>query len=142
MFASAGHGLGRILIINCERGDNLMDMIHKALTEHRIESAVILSGIATFDKINYHYVANRDQIPKEYHVRETGAFEVSNISGCILHGEPHIHFTAHDLNQKRTISAHLEAETTVLYVAELVIAEILNLAAFTRVNYPDKVILS
>lgn len=141
MFVSCGKSIGRIVVMNCERGDNLMEMLRKVLDEHDIENAVILSGVATFETIHYHYVANCNLIPQEHHVRETGAFEVSNISGCILHKEPHIHFTAHDLNQGKSVAAHLEPETTVLYVAELVLAEILDLNDFARFSYPEKVIL-
>ena len=119
----------------------MIEAIRKCLAEANIENAVILSGVATFDRLQYHYVHDSSVPPKEHHANAVGAFEVANISGLILHGEPHIHFTAHDINQGMSIAAHLEPDTRVLYVAELVICEIASMDPFERVSYPDKVIL-
>lgn len=135
MFFAQGKGLGRIVVLSCERGDNVWDSIQKCLEENNLDNAVILSGVATFDRVNYHYVENTDPTPKESHITIHGAFEIANMDGFILHRKPHIHFTAFD--HGKTIAAHLEPDTTALYVAEIVIAEILDLDEYHRISYPD-----
>ena len=135
MHYAKGSGLGRIVVMSCARGDNLWACLQQCLEENHLDNAVILSGVATFEKINYHFVEGRDLVPKEGHTTVEGAFEVANLDGFILHKKPHIHFTACD--HGKVIAAHLEPDTTVLYVAELVIAEILNLEEYTRISYPN-----
>ncbi len=141
MYSAMSEGLGRVMAVECQRGDRLLDVIRESMAAHQMENAVILSGVATFDRLHYHYVASGALPPVEHHVHECGAFEVANISGLVLRGEPHIHFTAHDLNTGRTVAAHLEPDTTVLYVAEIVMAEIKGLPDFERVSYPNKIVI-
>lgn len=139
MYYASSKGFGRVIVLSCERGDNLLRSIQSCLTEQGIDNAVVLSGVATLEDLNYHYVGNRNAVPEEHHVQLRGAFEVGNVDGFILHGKPHIHFTASD--QKRSVTAHLEPDTTALYVAELVLAEILDLAPYERLKREEIVLI-
>lgn len=141
MYFAAGKELGKIVVAECEPGDNLIAAIMDCLNKNQIAHAVLLSGVATLDRVNYHYVHDCRFPPKEHHVHEAGAYEVSGISGFVFQGEPHIHFTAQDLNTGKCVAAHLEPDTRVLYVAEIVMAEVKEMDAFKRISYADKVIL-
>ena len=81
MFFAQGKGLGRIVVLSCERGDNVWDSIQKCLEENNLDNAVILSGVATFDRVNYHYVENTDPTPKESHITIHGALKLPTWTG-------------------------------------------------------------
>jgi len=119
-----GQGLGRILIINAHRGENVIRTITDAVKQNNMPNAVILSGVATFQKLNTHSVNNSNVIPEETHVTVDGAYEVTGVDGLILNYVPHIHIAAQD--HGKTVIAHLENDTEFLYVGEIIIGEILG----------------
>ena len=100
-------GFGRVLVISGHRGDCVHELIEKKMAEKGMRNGVVLSGIATFQKFNYH----------------DGAFEVTALQGVILNGKAHLHAAAQD--HYTTIIGHVERETEILYLAEIVVAELL-----------------
>ena len=88
-----------------------------------MRNGVVLSGIATFQKFNYHHVKNADPVPFDEIRTTDGAFEVTALQGVILNGKAHLHAAAQD--HYTTIIGHVERETEILYLAEIVVAELL-----------------
>ncbi len=113
---------GRILVIAGRRGEKVHDLIERKLAEEGIRNAVVLSGVATFQKFQYHHVKNADQNPFDEIRTTNGAFEVASIQGVIIDGKAHLHASGQD--HYTTIIAHLERDTEILYLAEIVVAEL------------------
>lgn len=126
-----GKGFGKILVINLQRGDLLLESITEQAMSEGIKYGVILSGIGTLEKAVYHRVTSVSFIPEEEHTTLEGPYELSAIQGLIIDGEPHLHFDFSD--GVRTYSAHLEPGSIVLYAAEIVLAEIKGLDGISRI---------
>ncbi len=127
--------LGRILVISGHRGDRVHDLIEKKMEEAGIRNGVVLSGVATFQKINYHHVKNADPVPFDEIRSNDGAFEVTGLQGVILNGKAHLHVAAQD--HYTTIVGHLEPDTEILYLAEIVIAELLLDEKVSRIKVAE-----
>ena len=52
-------GFGRVLVIRGRRGERVHELIEKTMKEAGILNGVVISGIATFQKINYHHIRTR-----------------------------------------------------------------------------------
>ena len=117
------NGFGRVLVIRGRRGERVHELIEKTMKEAGMLNGVVVSGVATFQKINYHHVRDAASDPFDEIRSNDGAFEVNAIQGLILNGEAHLHVAAQD--HYTTIIGHLERDTEILYVAEIVVAELL-----------------
>ena len=128
-------GFGRVLVIRGRRGERVHELIEKTMKEAGILNGVVISGIATFQKINYHHVRDAAADPFDEIRSNDGAFEVTALEGLILNGEAHLHVAAQD--HYTTIVGHLERETEILYVAEIVVAELLMDKKVERVKIAE-----
>jgi predicted DNA-binding protein with PD1-like motif len=118
-------GIGRVLVINLQRGDKLLESIRENLKKHDINNGVILSAIGSLQKAVFHRVTNEDASPLDEIVAIEKPLELASLQGLIVDGEPHFHMVTSDLDQAYT--GHLEEGTTVLYLVEISIAEIKGL---------------
>ena len=128
-------GFGRVLVISGHRGDRVHELIEKKMAEEGMRNGVVLSGIATFQKFNYHHVKNADPVPFDEIRTTDGAFEVTALQGVILNGKAHLHAAAQD--HYTTIIGHVERETEILYLAEIVVAELLLDQTVERVKVAE-----
>jgi len=121
-----GDGFGRVVILRFSRGDKLLEGIRDKLKELGIANAAVVSAIGTLDRIRYYQITTTGpkSVP-EHHTLEA-PIEFSSLEGVIADGQPHLHITFTDL--RRAYAGHLEDDSTVLYVAEVVIAEIKGVA--------------
>ncbi len=114
---------GRTFIIRMEKGDLLKEAIADFVKKEGIENAVILSGIATFDEAHLQMTTTFDY-PIRYcvnHLREP--MELAGLDGTIIHFEPHLHGVIS--NARQTWAGHLLDGCRILYLAEIVIQELL-----------------
>lgn len=131
-----GKGFGRILVISFKRGELLLEGIKEKISEYDIKNAVLVSGIGTLEKAVFHRVNSFDEIPDNEFITIEEPIELSTIQGIIANGEPHFHVVFSDLD--KTYSGHLEDGCIVEYLAEIVIAEILD-AKMERYPYGEGV---
>jgi predicted DNA-binding protein with PD1-like motif len=75
--------------------------------------------------VQFHRVGTLTPDPVDEFFKRTEPMEVASIDGLIADYQPHLHFTFSDL--KSTVAGHLEDDCTVLYLAEVVIAEVKDL---------------
>lgn len=120
-----GKCLGRIVVINLERGEKLLESVREKLKELNIKNAVLISGIGTFRTATIHRVTSFNSKPEEEFITIEQPMELSSVDGIVAEGEPHFHMTFSDLES--TYSGHLENECEILYLAEIVLAEIVDL---------------
>lgn len=82
---------GRIFILRMERGDLLCEKIAELCKNEKVQDAVVLSGIATFDIANIQ-MSNTLGFPMEYDVHNLNEpLELASLDGTIVNGMPHIH---------------------------------------------------
>ena len=113
--------LGRTVIVQLTRGDKVIESIDKALREAGIKSAVVVSGIGSLKKLHYHWPIDTATVATDDFLMVEGPIEVGSISGSYIDGVGHYHIVASDLDTYYI--GHLENDSEVLYLLEVVLAE-------------------
>lgn len=125
MTSYTGDSLGRILVINLSRGEKVLESVEKAVREANIRDGVILGAIGSLQKAHLHRVTSFADKPEDEHVTFESPIELASVQGIIADYEPHFHMVISD--RENTYTGHLEPDTTVVYLAEITIAEIKGL---------------
>lgn len=123
---------GRIVVINLQKGDRVLPCIQQAIDELGIQSGVVVSGIGSLRAAEYHAIAWVNDEPKDDFFKIEAPMELGSIQGLVLEGFPHLHYTISD--PEHTYTAHLEPETVVQYLAEIVLIEVLDMNLVRRKN--------
>ncbi len=114
---------GRVFILRLDPGDLLLESIRALIQQEHIKDAYIASAIGTLDHCVLHMVMTTGYPPVEHFERwEDRPLEVSSIDGLIADGLPHLHMVVSD--HQKAYSGHVEEGCRVLYLAEIVIAEL------------------
>ena len=116
---------GRILILHLTKGEKLLESIQQETQRLGIQNAVVMSGIGAMRQVGYHYITTTEDFATNQYVTTKGPIELGSVQGLILDGEPHLHISSADPD--RPFIGHLENDTEVQYLAEITIAEILDL---------------
>jgi predicted DNA-binding protein with PD1-like motif len=124
MISFCKEGTGRLVVINLERGDLLLESIKDALGKHGVTDAVITSAIGSLSKAVFHRVTGLEREPVDEFVTLEKPMELASLQGIVVDGHPHFHIVVSDLQQAYT--GHLEEGTTVLYLAEISLLELKN----------------
>ncbi len=115
--------LGKVYTLRINPGEDFLHEIENFIAQTGIRYGVIVSGIATFSSCTLHMVTTTTYPPIEHFEKwENKPLELSAVSGVIADGKPHIHLVVSDT--KAAYSGHCEPGCTVLYLCEVVIAEI------------------
>ncbi len=117
-----GEGFGRVIIMRFERGEKLREGIRDKMKELGIPNAAVVSAIGTLEKARYHRITTTAPKAESEILVVEAPIEFSSVEGIVADYEPHLHFTFQDMD--RAYSVHLEDESVVLYLAEVVLAEI------------------
>jgi predicted DNA-binding protein with PD1-like motif len=129
---SWGAGLGRIVVLRGDRGEDLLETIETTARGNHVANGVIISAIGTLENCRIHRVTSKKLPPEEEYVDIDGPLEINSVSGVIANGRLHAHISVS--NGKGTYGGHLELGSRILYLAEIVVAEITGVS-FNRV--PD-----
>ena len=133
MISYCTEGTGRVVVINLERGDLLLEGIRSELARHGIRDAVVTSAIGSLSKVVLHRVTGFEPKPVDEYITLEKPMELASLQGVVLDGHPHFHMVVSDLEQAYT--GHLEEGTTALYLVEISLLELKN-AGLKRV--PDE----
>ena len=118
---------GRTFVVKLVQGEDLLESIEKLIQEQGIENAVVVSGIATFDRSALHMISGTGYPAEIYIDKKTDVpLEVASVDGFICDGEPHIHCVIADKNQ--AYAGHVLKGCRILYLGELVIRELLEMS--------------
>lgn len=117
-------GLGKVIILNLHRGDKLLESIREQVKDAGIRNAVILCAIGSLQKVKFHRVITTDIKAMDEYLDFEGPIELASLQGTIIDGEPHFHMVLSDLQMAST--GHLEEGSEVLYRAEIVLAELMD----------------
>ena len=114
---------GRVFVLRLDPGDFLLESIKAFIKAENIQDAFIASAIGTLDYCVMHMVMTTGYPPVEHFERwEDKPLEVSSIDGVIADGMPHLHMVVSD--HEKAYSGHLEEGCRILYLGEVVIAEL------------------
>jgi predicted DNA-binding protein with PD1-like motif len=124
MITYCKEGTGRLVVINLERGELLLESIKSELEKLEIRDAVITSAIGSLSKAVLHRVTGFEPTPVDEFITIEKPIELASLQGIVLDGHPHFHMVVSDL--EKTYTGHLEAGTTVLYLVEISLLELKN----------------
>lgn len=132
---------GRAFVLRLDQGDYVLESINDLIKKEGINDAVVVSAIGTLDRCVLHMVTTTGYPPVEHFERwEDKPLELSSIDGIIADGKPHLHAVVAD--REKAYSGHLEEGCRVLYLAEIVIVELVgaNLSRIYDKNHILKLI--
>ena len=124
MISFCKEGAGRLIVINLERGELLLESIRETLSQYGIRDAVITSAIGSLSKVVLHRVTGFQREPVDEFVTLEKPMELASLQGIVVDGHPHFHMVVSDLEKAYT--GHLEEGTTVLYLVEISLLELKN----------------
>lgn len=120
----SGQTSGRVFVLRLDPGDFLLESIRAFTADHNLQTAYIASAIGTLDYCVMHMVMTTSYPPVEHFAHwDNQPLELSSIDGLIANGEPHLHMVVSD--HQTAFSGHLEEGCRVLYLAEIVIVELI-----------------
>lgn len=136
MISFCKSGTGRLVVINLERGDLLLESIRDALDQYGVRDAVITSAIGSLSKVVLHRVTGYEPEPVDEFLTLEKPMELASLQGIVVDGHPHFHMVVSDLEQAYT--GHLEEGTTALYLVEISLLE-LNDVGLKRIPDENKI---
>lgn len=118
-------GFGKVYTLRINPGEDMLKEIENFIAKTGMKYGAVLTGLATFKNCVLHMVTTTGYPAVEHFESwEDKPLELSAISGVIADGTPHIHMVVSDKNY--AYSGHCEPGCIVLYLCEIVIAEIKN----------------
>ena len=112
-----------IVFLSLHRGDDVLASIQRLISEAHLENAVVMTGLGSLSKGHFHIIASNNYPPGDTYFKMEGPLEIAQIAGIIAGGEPHLHLTLLDKDQ-RTWAGHLEPGCEVLTLCELSIQRV------------------
>ncbi|MDD3415607.1 MAG: DNA-binding protein [Lachnospiraceae bacterium] len=117
-----GGEIGKVIMLELERGDDIFEEVEKALEMAGIKDAYIASAVGSVEHLEYHRPTDMGVATADEMLSLEGPFELGGITGTVIDGAAHFHFTAGGVSGNHI--GHLERGTKVLYLLELVVTEI------------------
>jgi predicted DNA-binding protein with PD1-like motif len=108
--------------VELSRGDKVIESIESALKEVGVKNAVVVSGIGSLQKLKYHRPLDLAETANDEYLCIEAPLEVGSLAGSVIDGVGHFHIVPADLKQVH--SGHLELESEVLYLMEVILAEL------------------
>lgn len=133
------------IVVQLHPGDAALESIESAIDDHDVDTGVVVSGIGSLNKLHVHYVVEYPSFPDhadesedvDEFLHEEGAWEVGSLQGAIADGEPHLHITAFEAESGRMLAGHLEPESIVHALMEIVIRPVEGLELTRRPEQMD-----
>jgi len=89
-----GQEVGRVIVINLERGEKLLESISASLKRQGIKDAILLGCIGSLQTAVFHVVACTDEHPVDKFVTLADKpIELSSVQGVVLNGQPHFPYS-------------------------------------------------
>lgn len=118
----SGDGIGKVLLIELDRGEELFDGIETILEKEGIRNAYIASAVGSVAHLEYHRPKDMSETTDDEMLSIPGPYEFGSLTGTVIDGVAHFHFSAG--SAKGNHIGHLERGTTVLYLLELLVFEL------------------
>lgn len=106
----------RVVVVRFKHQADLLAGLEKQIKEQKIKNAVILNGVGSVMSVHYHTVTNRSFPSKNTYIEDpTKSADILNVSGFVINGKLHPHFTMADTD--KAFGGHLESGTRVFTFA-------------------------
>ena len=125
--------MGRMLILFLEKGDLVLENIHEQSAKYGISDGVILSGIGSLRKLEYHAIKSLGNTPEDEFFTIEAPLELGSLQGLLIDGKAHLHTVCSALD-RTTYAGHLEPGSEVQYLVEISILEIKDANLTRRFN--------
>ena len=112
-------GRTRTMMISFRRGEYVIEALRETLRREGVDTALITSGIGSFDQCELHTITGTGLPPQERFISLEGPIEVGSLQGSVAGGEPHIHIVAHDVAHDIVHVGHLEPGSRCCYLVEI-----------------------
>ena len=100
----------RVVIVRLKHQADILAGLEKQVREQKIKNAVILNGVGSVMAVHYHVVSNRSFPSQNTYLEDpTKSADIINVSGFVINGKLHPHFTMADGD--KAFGGHLEAGT-------------------------------
>ncbi len=102
--------IDRVVVIRFKHQADILAGLEQQVKAQKIKNAVILNGVGSVMSAHYHVVTNRSFPSKNTYLEDpTKSADIINVSGFVLNGKLHPHFTMADPD--KAFGGHLEAGT-------------------------------
>lgn len=111
-----------MFILGLQTGEDLLGSLDTFIKEKGIKNGVVVSGVGSLRKLEYHYVvAGPDETKPVLDIFDTrtGYIEIVGLQGVIADGQPHLHISCAE--EDRGYGGHLEPGSEVLTVCEIAV---------------------
>ncbi len=109
-------------ILRIDPGEDVLVSMKDFISQNGIRHGVVVCGYGTFAKVRLHWVEhNRFPTDNRFDEWEDG-IELMSMSGLIIDGDPHVHFTA--ATPDGAFGGHLEEGCTCYVLCEICIVEL------------------
>jgi len=130
----AGGHLGRTILIRFDKGDLLLERLEEIAAKEGIKSAVVVSGMGTFERCALHMITTTGYPGHDQFVTIERPLELLSVNGLIADGKAHLHVAVSDT--ERAYGGHLEPGSRVCYLAEICLVELPD-ARLVRIPHPN-----
>jgi hypothetical protein len=119
-----GEKFGRAIVIHLGRGDRLLESIRDLARREGIRNAAVIGAVGSLQKLVYHLPTSMGPTSDDriITVQGNGPIELGSLSGNLIDGDPHLHIVAQD--RSGNYIGHLEEGSEILFLAEIILAEI------------------
>jgi len=107
------------IVVRFDHGDLLLEGLQRAADELGLETAALVTGYGALSRLHVHWGKHTGLPPEAVYGVYEEPLEICAMPGVIADGQVHVHITAGA--GERIISGHLEPETVVCWLAEVVI---------------------
>ena len=81
---------GDVILLHLGKGDDMLQCLNQAITEHKIKNGAVVSMIGTLDKARYHMIQTTEEDPTNGFYTVEGPIEVAAGQGLII-AYPYLH---------------------------------------------------
>lgn len=117
-----GTGFNKVLLVELGRNEEIFSKLEEIMGKEGIRNAYVASAVGSIAHLEYHRPKHMGEVTDDEVLSIDGPFEFGSITGTIIDGVIHLHFSAGGV--KGNHIGHLERGTTVLYLLELLIVEL------------------
>lgn len=113
--------LGRMILIRVDPGEDLLEALERAVTDHGVENGAFVSGAGSLRSWHFHVVSSRELPPDNAFVKGETPVDIVALTGFVLGGRVHAHVTMTD--DSIAFGGHLEPGCEVLTFAMVALVE-------------------
>ena len=115
-FISADH---QFVVLNLAHGELLLESLQQAADELNLGTAAIVTGYGALSRLHIHYGKHTQRPPEAVFAVYEEPLELCALTGVIADNQVHAHILAS--TGRASFGGHLEPETIVCWLAEIVL---------------------